>query len=503
MILDGHKEVEALDAVLFGKYQLCRILGTGRLGTVFLAVHLGLSEYRAIKRVPKSLLEYHEFRREALILKELRHPGIPIVYDVEEDGNYSYLIEEYLEGESFYDLVKRQGHLPQGLVIHYGIQLTDIMNYLHFAGTKPLLHLDLQPKNLMVCHTAVKLIDFGHAAFTEEANASPDRYGTVGCAAPEQYEKNETLDERTDLYAIGVILHYLYAGAFPKLPYEPVAAMKPELAAIIRTCLERKRERRFSSAQELNGRLKQLEEKAADTCLQASPLVIALAGSKAGAGTTHVAVGLSVTLNHLGYPNLYEEKNDSGMGAGLGDFSGALRDRYGLMQYRGFVWKPVYGTRVHLPLPPYGTVVADYGSDVTAAIAAEPAALLLVCDGRHWSRRAAESAIETVAESGITCAVIYNHLSGRSKVRPPNGIKKTACFQTPYFAEPLEEDERTVSFYCEVLSALDLPFETKGKAVKKGRGLWPRMGRSIKGATGIGRACPLKDAVSRSPSNNG
>lgn len=72
----------AISAVLFGKYQLYGILGTGRAGTVFLAVHLGLEEYRAIKRVPKSFLNYDRFRREALVLKELRHPGIPIVYDL-------------------------------------------------------------------------------------------------------------------------------------------------------------------------------------------------------------------------------------------------------------------------------------------------------------------------------------------------------------------------------------------------------------------------------------
>lgn len=501
--MDRQKEVEAFDAVLFGKYQLCRILGTGRLGTVFLAVHLGLSEYRAIKRVPKSLLEYHEFRREALILKELRHPGIPIVYDVEEDGNYSYLIEEYLEGESFYDLVKRQGHLPQRLVIRYGIQLAEIMNYLHFAGTKPLLHLDLQPKNLMVCHGTVKLIDFDHAAFTEEANTVRDRYGTVGCAAPEQYEKNETLDERTDLYAIGVILHYLYAGAFPGLPYKPVSSMKPELAAIIRTCLERKRERRFSSAQELNGRLKQLEEKAADSCLQASPLIIALAGSKAGAGTTHVAVGLSVTLSYLGYPNFYEEKNDSGMGAGLGDFSGALKDRYGLMQYLGFVWKPAYGPSVRLSSPPYETVVSDYGKDVEAAAAAEPAALLLVCDARLWSRREAQTAIDTVAESGISCAIIYNHMSTKSKIRPPGGLKKSRCFQAPYFAEPLKENREAISFYCAVLFALGLPFKMDEKDGKGRRGLWRHAPKSVRRITRIGQFCRLKDAACHHPSNNG
>lgn len=462
-----------LNTVLFGKYQLCRILGTGRLGTVFLAVHLGLSEYRAIKRVPKSFLEYDQFRREALILKELRHPGIPIVYDVEEDENYSYLIEEYLEGESLYDLVKSQGYLPQRLVIHYGIQLTDIMNYLHLAGTTPLLYLDLQPRNLLVCHGSVKLIDFDHAAFTDEANAAADRYGTVGCAAPEQYEKNGKLDERTDLYAIGVILHYLYTGAFPAVPYEPVPAMKPELAAIIRTCLEEKRERRFSSASELNKRLKQLEQRgaAANACLQPSPLMIALAGSKAGAGTTHIAVGLSVCLRNLGYPNLYEERNGSGMGAELGTFTGALRDRCGLMQYHGFVWKPAYGPGVKLPVPSCGLMIADYGHEVEAALAAEPDALILVCDGREWSREAASSALKRVSECRIPYAAVYNHLAESARVKPPEGIERSRCFRAPYFADPFRAYEGTRGFYCQVLESLKLALDVGEYAVGRRRSL--------------------------------
>ena len=99
MILDRQKEVAAvssvLDQKLFGKYQLCKILGTGRAGTVFLAVHLGLEEYRAIKRVPKSFLNYEHIRREALVLKELRHPGIPIIYEV------LYLFKESLKYVDF------------------------------------------------------------------------------------------------------------------------------------------------------------------------------------------------------------------------------------------------------------------------------------------------------------------------------------------------------------------------------------------------------------------
>lgn len=66
--------------VLFGKYRLCRKLGAGRSGNVFLAWHTELEEYRAVKIVPKTMADYETFRKEALFLKTLRHPGIPLVY---------------------------------------------------------------------------------------------------------------------------------------------------------------------------------------------------------------------------------------------------------------------------------------------------------------------------------------------------------------------------------------------------------------------------------------
>ena len=75
--------VEAESTILFGKYQICRVIGSGRSGTVFLAKHLGLDEFRAIKRVAK---EGSGFLRETAVLRNLRHPGIPIIYDMEEDS---------------------------------------------------------------------------------------------------------------------------------------------------------------------------------------------------------------------------------------------------------------------------------------------------------------------------------------------------------------------------------------------------------------------------------
>ena len=98
-------------------------MGAGRTGTVWKAVHQGLNEYRAIKCVPKTHKDYEGFRKEALILKELRHPGIPLVYDMEEDSHYFYLIEEYLEGNSLYDLIKDQGPFQEAEAVRYGRQI--------------------------------------------------------------------------------------------------------------------------------------------------------------------------------------------------------------------------------------------------------------------------------------------------------------------------------------------------------------------------------------------
>ena len=96
------------DTILFGKYRLCRMIGRGRTGTVYLAKHESLGEYRAIKEVPKSDASYGQFLREARIMKDLHHPSIPIIYDLEETDTHCYLIEEFLEGESLTTLVQRR-----------------------------------------------------------------------------------------------------------------------------------------------------------------------------------------------------------------------------------------------------------------------------------------------------------------------------------------------------------------------------------------------------------
>jgi len=442
-------------------------LGTGRAGTVFLAVHLGLEEYRAIKRVPKSFLKFELLRREAFVLKELRHPGIPIIFDVEEDEFYSYLIEEYLEGESLFDLVKEQGHLSRELAISYGIQLAGIISYLHLAGSNPILHLDLQPKNLLLCHDTVKLIDFGLAASVEDANMPGERYGTVGCAAPEQYSKDGVLDERTDIYAIGAIIHYLFTGEFPKLPYKPASSMDGDLAAVLKQCIKKEKEERFSSAQELRERLGQLKNMgtAAKDRLQSSSLTIALAGSKSGAGTTHIGIGLSVYLRNHGYPNLFVEKNDSGMGTGLGDYAAAKRDLFGLMRYQGFIWRPYYGPGVKLKEPPYKIRILDYGKSIDQALMGSPDAVILVCDGSSWSRNSAFFSAEYVVKGHSSYGIVYNHVTRGTRIRLPDGTVPSRCLKAPYYPDPFKVNAETGDFYKTLLEEI---LDIKSRKKKRG-----------------------------------
>ena len=302
---------------LFGKYELCRVIGRGRSGVVYLAKHRDLEEYRAIKQVSKACVDYEQFRKEGLILKSIRHPGIPVVYDLEETEDFCYLIEEFLEGNSLYALVSDMGHFSKAMTVRYGIQICRLVNILHSARPNPILYLDLQPKNLLVCDDTVKLVDFDHAIHLDEAEHLTKRYGTVGCAAPEQYTK-EALDERTDIYAIGAVLYYMLTGEFPgKRPVYPRDRVDRAMARVIRICLRENAKERYGSADQLCGELEKIQEQM-ERNLQgifcedpSSSLVFAVAGAERGVGATHIAIGLAAYLRRQGLPALYEERNET------------------------------------------------------------------------------------------------------------------------------------------------------------------------------------------------
>ena len=462
MILDkGGGLIE--NTVLFGKYQLIRTLGQGQRGTVYLVFHQELKEYRAMKQVPKSSAGYEQFKKEALLLTSLSHPGIPIVYDLEEDNSSSYLIEEYLEGDTLFELVKNQGYLNRETVLSIGIQVCDLVHYLHSAGQTPILYLDLQPKNLLFCHGYVKLLDFDHAGSIYEANESLFRYGTPGFCAPEQ-RTGGALGTYTDVYQIGALLYYLSTGHV-KDGEDPIP--DTALGRIIEICAREDKNRRYPSIPELK---QQLETLYSQTGVfkndQSSSLILALAGSRHGVGTTHLAIGLACCLNQAGYKTLYEERNPSGDVRAMALRCRSSMDSYGIYQVNRIPMKPYYGESVCLKPVSYPVVIRDYGIEwKTVREAEDIRALWLVHGGKWWEQEAGARAMGQLNQcQGF--GVVYNRVISGMKPDPPQGIDRSRCLQAPYFGDPWKPGQQEKAFF-ENLAYMAGVFRHKAKAGEK------------------------------------
>ena len=172
---------------------------------MWLAEHKLLSVKRIVKGIPKDSPFHDRLVREAHLLKNLNSPNIPIIYDVEEDDDYTYIIEQFIEGESLGDLLKKR-LLSERELFLYIIRISLIIKYLHTLPEK-VYYLDIKPENIIICGEEVYLVDFGSAA-NDSLASEQLRSGTKGYCAPE-LEKGGTLSERTDIYALGVLLKNL------------------------------------------------------------------------------------------------------------------------------------------------------------------------------------------------------------------------------------------------------------------------------------------------------
>lgn len=450
---------------------MLHVLGSGRTGTVWLAVHLGLEEYRAIKRVSRASVDYETFRREALILKDLRHPGIPMIYDLEEDSDYFYLIEEYLQGYSLYTLITNQGTLQEADAVRYGMQICGLVEYLHSADEIPILYLDLQPNNLIICGGAVKLIDFDHALGSLQANADRKRYGTRGCAAPEQYTSDRILDQRTDIYAIGAVLRFMVTGTLEQGSVVSDAISRP-FGRIIMKCMEPDMERRYTSAKEVGSVLQKLcvREVSDNKDYKTIPsLVLILVGMRPGAGTTHLAFGMCVYLAAQGYRVLYEEHNPSRAVSALALRSGARSDQYGVYHINGCYMKPWYGPAVRLEKPVgYQVIVKDCGTDWQLAekeLIESSGILITAAAWNSWEMDYAKhlvSALEDMKRrhENLKVIFVFRHMTpSRLKslgTTPGMGclLKESVIFETPEYKDPFKQQEEEKAFINTVWSAI-------------------------------------------------
>lgn len=244
-----------------GKYRIIDTLGEGGEGRVYLAEDESLFRRVALKRIRQTEKTEKEIRREAAFLRDLRHPMLPVVYELFCEDDW-YLAMEYIEGESLQHYIESRGGVEEPQSCLWADALLDVLCYLH-TRKPPVIYRDLKPENIMVCRDGtLKLVDFGGAALKSYGERREGRMAaTAGYAAPEQWSgmgQNPRADERSDLYAFGKILYYMVTGADPgRPPYTAlsIAHYNPLLSAglerVIRRCIREKPEERYQVAEEV------------------------------------------------------------------------------------------------------------------------------------------------------------------------------------------------------------------------------------------------------------
>ncbi len=251
-------------ALLHNRYRIDEILGQGGMGSVYRAVDENLGVDVAVKENLFTTDEYaRQFRLEAVILANLRHPNLPRVTDHFVIGDQGqYLVMDYIEGEDLRQRMERTNSLPEEEVIIIGAAMADALSYLH-SRKPPILHRDIKPGNVKVTPEGeVFLVDFGLAKVIQgsQVTTTGARAMTPGYSPPEQYGTART-DPRTDIYSLGATLYAALTGVIPEdglaramenAELTPIRKREPKvsrrLAAAIEKAMEVDPDDRFQEA---------------------------------------------------------------------------------------------------------------------------------------------------------------------------------------------------------------------------------------------------------------
>ncbi|HEY0142076.1 MAG TPA: serine/threonine-protein kinase [Thermoanaerobaculia bacterium] len=235
--------------VIAGRYRIAGLLGRGGMGEVYRADDLRLHQPVALKFLAEpSGAALARFHREVSIARQISHRHVCRVYDIGEHAGLHFLSMEYTRGEELGSLLKRIGRLPADKALAVARQLCAGLAAIHAAGV---LHRDLKPGNIMIDeHGDVRITDFGIAALSEGVSGAEAMIGTPAYMSPEQRAGGE-LTTRSDLYALGLVLHEFFTGRRP--PEGPsgtttVPDVDPLVERVILRCLEPDPARRPASA---------------------------------------------------------------------------------------------------------------------------------------------------------------------------------------------------------------------------------------------------------------
>jgi serine/threonine-protein kinase len=267
--------LERLRAALADRYRIEREIGQGGMATVYLAEDLKHRRKVAVKVLRQELavtLGPERFFREIEVAAQLQHPHILPLHDSGEAGGFLYYVMPFVEGESLRERLTRQGEYPVHEAVRLLMEVADALAQAHKRGV---VHRDIKPENILLSGRHALVTDFGVSKAVSEATGRQQlttagvALGTPAYMAPEQAAADPHLDQRVDIYALGVLGYELLTGRTPfagKTPQETLSAhvmlvpdpptryrpgLSAPLEAVILKCLAKRPADRYQAAEEL------------------------------------------------------------------------------------------------------------------------------------------------------------------------------------------------------------------------------------------------------------
>jgi serine/threonine protein kinase len=329
---------------LINRYQIEDILGQGGMGSIYRAVDENLGVEVAVKENLFTSEEYaRQFRREAVILANLRHTNLPRVTDhFVIDGQGQYLVMDFIEGEDLRERIDRQGLLSDADTVILGTAICDALSYLH-SRQPQVVHRDIKPGNIKITPAGnVILVDFGLAKVAQgsQVTSTGARAMTPGYSPPEQYGTART-DHRSDIFSLGASLYMALTGALPEdalaramgqIDLTQIRKHNPKvsrrLAAVIEKAMELRPEQRYKTAEDfkkalINTRVITGKKAAKETTL--APIVSGAAASNNYGQSAGTSSTLFSAVNQADQGEISTGTPDIPHDEGPIDFKGSLQ----------------------------------------------------------------------------------------------------------------------------------------------------------------------------------
>ncbi len=295
-----------------GKYQIMERLGRGGMADVYRAYQPGMDRYVAVKIMHGHLATdpsfITRFKREAQSVGNLRHPNIVQVIDFDVQDDEYYMVMEYIEGDTLKAMLKRRGALPINETLDIAIKLADALAYAHSEG---MIHRDIKPANVLLSKNGSPILtDFGIARLIDASGLTMSGafVGTPSYVSPEA-GRGEQVDERADIYSLGIVFYEMLTGKVPydadtpyavilkhindplPQPRQFVAALPEAVERVVLKALAKNKEDRFQTAAAFREAL----EQAKIVALKEEPTAIGLfpVNAQAPAAPTVNANGLA------------------------------------------------------------------------------------------------------------------------------------------------------------------------------------------------------------------